>query len=194
MSTTTIEIIIAVAVVAVLVIAAVLIWAFARKRRLDQLRQHFGPEYDHTVQSMGDERKAAAELEGRQKRVEAMEIQPLSTVQRDRFMSQWRATQTNFVDDPAQALSGADQLIQEVMQVRGYPVADFEQQAGDLSVHYPEVVSNYRRAHEIAQRSAQGQADTEEIRQAMVYYRSLFEDLVEAEGVEQKPALQEETK
>ncbi len=194
MSTTTLEIIIAVAVVVVLVIAAVLIWVFARRRRLAQLRQHFGPEYDHTVESMGDERKAVAELEGRQKRVEAMAIQPLSIVQRDRFLSQWHAIQTNFVDDPAQALSGADQLVQEVMQVRGYPVADFEQQAGDLSVHYPEVVSNYRRAHEIAQKSAQGQADTEEIRQAMVSYRSLFEDLVEAEGAEEKPALQEESK
>ncbi len=194
MSTTTIEIIIAVAVVVVLAIAAILIWAFARRRHLAQLRQHFGPEYDHTVQSMGDERKAVAELEGRQKRVEAMAIQPLSLVQRDRFLSRWHAIQANFVDDPSQSLSGADQLIQEVMQVRGYPVADFEQQAGDLSVHYPEVVSNFRRAHEIAQKSAQGQADTEEIRQAMVSYRSLFEDLVEAEGVEEKPALQEETK
>ncbi len=194
MNTTTIEIIIAVAVVAVVVIAAILIWAASRRRHMAELREHFGPEYDHAVKSMGDERAAVAELEQRQKRVEAMELQPLSAVQRDRFLSQWRAIQANFVDDPKQALEGADQLIQEVMQVRGYPVSDFERQAGDLSVHYPEVVSNYRRAHEIAQRSAQGQADTDEIRQAMVYYRSLFEDLVEAEGAEEKPALQEETK
>ncbi len=194
MITTTNEIIIAVAVVVVLVVVAILIWVSARRRHMAKLREHFGPEYDHAVQSMGDERKAVAELEERQKRVDAMEIQPLSTVQRDRYMSQWRAIQTNFVDDPRQALAGADQLIKEVMQVRGYPVADFEQQAGDLSVHYPKVVTNYRHAHEIAQRSAQGQADTEEIRQAMVDYRSLFEDLVEAEGVEEKPALQEESK
>ncbi len=194
MNAQTIDIIIAVAVVAVLVIAASLIWAAARRRHMTQLKEHFGPEYDHAVQSMGDERKAVAELEDRQKRVGAMEIQPLSTVQRDRFMAQWRAIQTNFVDDPRQALAGADQLIQEVMQVRGYPVADFEHQAGDLSVHYPKVVTNFRHAHEIAQRSAQGQADTEEIRQAMVDYRSLFEDLVEAEGAEEKPALQEEAK
>ncbi len=194
MSTNTIEIIIAVAVIAVVVIAALLIWAAARRRHMMELREHFGPEYDHTVQSMGDEHKAVAELEQRQRRVEAMEIQPLSTVQRDRFLSEWRAIQANFVDDPKKALEGADQMIQEVMQLRGYPVADFEQQAGDLSVHYPEVVSNYRRAHEIAQRSAQGQADTEEIRQAMVYYRSLFEELVETEGAEEKPALQEEKK
>jgi flagellar basal body-associated protein FliL len=191
MNTQLITIIIAAAVVAVLVIAGVLIWVFSRRRRLAKLRDQFGPEYDHTVRSMGDERKAVAELEERQKRVEALEIQPLSIVQRDRFVSQWRAIQTNFVDDPRQAIVDADKLIQEVMQLRAYPVTDFEQMAADLSVHYPQVVSNYRRAHEIAEKSAQGQADTEEMRQAMVYYRSLFEDLVEAEGEEEKPALQE---
>ncbi len=194
MTTTTIEIIIAVAVVAVLVIAGILIWALARRRHRTQLREHFGPEYEHAVQSTGDERKAIAELEERQKRVGAMEIQPLSIVQRDRYMSQWCAIQTNFVDDPRQAIVGADQLIQEVMQLRGYPVSDFEQQAGDLSVNHPKVVSNYRAAHEIAERSAQGQADTEELRQAMVYYRSLFEDLVEAQSEEEKPELQEAAK
>lgn len=194
MNTQIITIIIAVAVVAVLVIAGAVIWTMTRRRHLAKLREQFGPEYDHAVKSMGDESKAVVELEERQKRVEAMDIKPLSTVQRDRFVSQWRAIQTNFVDDPRRAIVDADKLIQEVMQLRAYPVSDFEQMAADLSVNYPQVISNYRAAHEIAQKNAQGQADTEEMRQAMVYYRSLFEDLVESEGEEEKPALQEVSK
>lgn len=194
MNSQIITIIIAAAVVAVLVIIGAVVWTTARRRHLARLREQFGPEYDHTVRSMGDETKAAIELEERQKRVEAMEIKPLSAVQRDRFMSQWRAVQTNFVDDPRKAIVDADKLIQEVMQLRAYPVSDFEQMAADLSVHYPQVVSNYRAAHEIAQKNAQGQADTEEMRQAMVYYRSLFEDLVETQSEEEKPELQEVSK
>ncbi len=194
MNSNLIAIIVAVALVAVLVIAGILIWVFSRRRHMAQLREHFGPEYDHTVEAMGDERKAIAELEERQKQVGALDIKPLSIVQRDRFLSQWRGIQTNFVDDPRQSIVSADQLIQEVMQVRGYPVTDFEQQAAVLSVHYPKVVSNYRAAHEIAEKNAQGQADTEELRQAMVYYRSLFEDLLETEGVEDKPEPQEVAK
>ncbi len=194
MNSQLITIIIAAAVVAVLVFAGILVWNFSRRRHKARLREQFGPEYDHTVRTMGDENKAIAELEERQKRVGAMVIQPLTTVQRDRFMAQWHAIQTNFVDDPRQAIVDADHLIQEVMQLRSYQVNDFDQMAADLSVHYPQVVSNYRAAHEIADKSAQGQADTEELRQAMVYYRSLFEDLVEAEGEEEKPVLQEESK
>ncbi len=194
MNSQLITIIIAVAVVAVLVIAGILTWSISRRRHLARLREHFGPEYDHTVREMGDESRAVAELEDRQKRVNAMEIQPLSTVQRDRYMAQWRAIQTNFVDDPRQSIVDADHLIQEVMQERGFAVTDFEQMAADLSVHYPKVISNYRAAHEIAEKNAQGQADTEEMRQAMVYYRSLFEDLVEAAGEEEKPTLQEVAK
>ena len=186
-------IIIILAVVAVLLIGGGLALVFYRRKRAARLREHFGPEYEHTVQSMGDEKKAQVELETRQKRVEAMEIHPISVVQRDRFMAEWRAIQTNFVDEPSQAIVDADRLIQEVMKVRAYPVSDFEQQAADLSVNYPEVVNNYRTAHEIALKNEQHNADTEELRRAMVLYRSLFEDLVETGSTEaEKPVLQKE--
>ncbi len=191
MDTTTIIIILA--VVAILLIGGGLAWIFYRRRHSAQLRERFGPEYEHAVQILGDPHKAEAELEGRQKRVEAMDIHPLSVVQRDRFMAEWRAIQTNFVDEPSQAIVDADHLIQEVMQTRAYPVSDFEQQAADLSVNYPEVVSNYRAAHEIALKNEQQNADTEELRRAMVLYRSLFNDLVEAGPTkeEEKPEIQE---
>lgn len=192
MNTTTIIIILA--AVAIFLIGAGLALVFNRRNRSAELRQHFGPEYDHTVQTLGDERKAQAELEERQKRVEALDIHPLSPGERTRYMAEWRAIQSNFVDEPSQAIVDADRLIQEVMQVRAYPVSNFEQQAADLSVNYPEVVSNYRAAHEIAIKNSQKTADTEELRRAMVLYRSLFEDLVEAQTVEEKPELQEVSK
>ena len=193
MNTTTIIIILA--AVAILLIGGGLAWVFYRRKHKADLRQHFGPEYEHTVQAMGDERKAQAELEERQKRVEALDIHPLSTGERDHYMAEWRTIQSNFVDDPNQAIVDADRLIQEVMQIRAYPVSNFEQQAADLSVNYPEVVSNYRAAHEIAIKNAQKTADTEELRRAMVFYRSLFEDLLETQNVEEeKPVLQEVSK
>ena len=120
--------------------------------------------------------------------------EPLSPGERTHYMAEWRTIQSNFVDEPSQAIVDADRLIQEVMQVRAYPVSNFEQQAADLSVNYPEVVSNYRAAHEIAIKNEQKTADTEELRRAMVLYRSLFEDLVETQTVEEKPELQEVSK
>jgi hypothetical protein len=178
---------IAITVVLVLVIlGAVLGLVFARRRRSEQLHDKFGPEYDHTVQTMGDEKKAQTELNERQKHVEALDIRPLSVSERERYLADWTAVQSKFVDEPGQAIVDADRLIIEVMQVRAYPVSDFEQRAADISVNYPALVSNYRAAREIAIKNEQHQADTEELRQAMIYYRSLFEELLGTDPVANK--------
>ena len=175
---------IVIAVVLVLVIlAAILMPILARRKSSKQLQEHFGPEYDKTVQALGDEKKAQKELEERQKHVEALDIHPLTVNQHERYLAEWAAVQSKFVDQPGEAIVEADRLIMEVMQLRSYQVADFEQRAADLSVNYPALVSNYRAAREIAIKNSQHQANTEELRQAMIYYRSLFEELLETEKV-----------
>ncbi len=170
-------------VVVLVIIGFILGPIFARRRRSERLQDHFGPEYDHTVQTMGDEKKAQTELDERQKHVEALDIRPLSVSERERYLADWTAVKSKFVDEPGQAIVDADRLIIEVMQVRAYPVADFDQRAADISVNYPALVSNYRAAREIAIKNEQHQADTEELRQAMIYYRSLFEELLGTEAV-----------
>ena len=171
-------------VVLVLVIVGVILgMVFARRRRSEQFHDKFGPEYDHTVQTMGGEKKAQTELEERQKHVEALDIRPLSASERERYLTDWTAVQSKFVDEPGQAIVAADRLIIEIMQLRAYPVSDFEQRAADISVAYPALVSNYRAAREIAIKNEQHQADTEELRQAMIHYRSLFDELLGTETV-----------
>ena len=170
-------------VVVLVIIGAVLGVVFSRRRRSDRLHERFGPEYDHTVQTLGDEKKAQTELDARQKHVEALNIRPLSVSERERYLAEWTAVQSKFVDEPGQAIVDADRLIMEVMQVRAYPVSNFEQRAADISVSYPALVSNYRAARVIALKNKEGQADTEELRQAMIYYRSLFEELLGTEPV-----------
>ena len=166
--------IIAAAVLVVLIAA----WAVGRSRRTRQLREGFGPEYERTVDERG-RRQAESELAERQERREKLDIRPLTTAARDRFLERWRTTQERFVDEPEGAVSDADRLVTEVMRERGYPVDDFEQRAADVSVDHPELVENYRAAHDISRRSRDGQASTEDLRQAMVHYRSLFEELLE---------------
>ncbi len=171
-------------VVLVLVIVGVILgYVFSRRRHSERLQDHFGPEYDHTVQAMGDEKKAQVELEERQKHVEALNIIPLTASEREMYIKDWTAVQSKFVDEPGQAIVDADHLIMEVMQKRAYPVSDFEQRAADISVNYPALVTNYRRAREIAIQNEQHQADTEELRQAMIYYRALFQELLGLETV-----------
>ena len=170
-------------VLLLVILGAIFGLVLARRRRSEQLKDQFGPEYDHTVQSMGDEKKAQTELNERQKHVEALDIRPLSVDERERYLADWTAVQSKFVDDPGQAVVDADRLIIEVMQLRAYPVSDFEQRAADISVNYPALVSNYRAAREIAIKNRDNLADTEELRQAMVYYKSLFEELLETEAV-----------
>lgn len=160
----------------VLAVIVIGLWWYSQQRRRGQLRDQFGPEYDRAVRERGGEGAAAKELERRQQRVNALDIKPLDPQVRNRFSQEWRTVQAHFVDDPQTAVAEADRLVGEVMQTRGYPVGDFEQRAADISVDHPQVVENYRSAHDIAQRD--GQATTEDLRKAMVHYRGLFEDLL----------------
>ncbi len=167
-------------VVAILIAAALAVWVFMRERRSKRLRGRFGPEYETVVHEYGDRSKAERVLEQRSKRVERFRIRSLSESERVRFADEWRRTQSHFVDDPSGAIEDADRLVNEAMLARGYPMADFDHRAEDLSVDHPHEVNNYRQAHEIAVRHQRGQASTEDLRKAMVCYRELFDDLLEA--------------
>ena len=164
-----------------IVIAAVLIWLYVRNRRRNTagLRQKFGSEYDRAVLAHGSERKAESKLEGREKRVEKLQIRDLDPTEHERFSKRWESLQSRFVDSPMGAVTEADDLVSSVMKTRGYPLADFDQRAADISVDHPRVVENYRSAHEIALRLGKDQASTEDLRTAMIHYRSLFEELVQ---------------
>jgi hypothetical protein len=174
------------------IIALVLLAAAALiiigQRRTRALHEKFGPEYDRALKSAGDRGVAESELTKRRERVEALMIRPLVPADRERFEKSWDADQARFVDDPRGAVREADRLVAELMQVRGYPVADFEQRAADISVNHPNVVSEYRAARDIAERDARGEANTEQLRKAMVHYRALFRDLlvVDAAGDREK--------
>jgi hypothetical protein len=172
-----------VAVLILLIAGAIMASIFSRRNRTERLQGKFGSEYDHTVQALGGEKKAHTELEERQKYVASLDIHPLSAVEGERYAADWVAVQSKFVDDPGQAIIDADRLIMEVMHLRNYPISDFEQRAADISVNYPELVSNYRAARAIAIKNEQQQADTEELRQALIYYRSLFDELLETEPI-----------
>jgi hypothetical protein len=174
-------IIIVVVVLAVLAIAAGVI---LRTRRTTKLKHRFGPEYERAVEETGGRRRAEAQLHAREKRVEAFELQPLRAGERERYGVAWRDIQAEFVDNPKTAVSRADQLLSEIMAARGYPVGEFEQRAADLSVDHPVVVQNYRAGHDIALRHSKGDVvGTEDLRQAMIHYRALFDDLIEPEPV-----------
>lgn len=173
--------VVVISVLVLLIFGGILGWIFYRSRRSAQLQDKFGPEYQHTVEVMGNAHKAESELNARKKHVEALEIRPLTQVEKDRYQTDWIAVQSKFVDEPGKAVVDADHLIMEVMQLRAYPVADFEQRAADLSVQYPDLVSNYRAARLIAIKNEQKTANTEELRQAMIYYRSLFDELLDVE-------------
>jgi hypothetical protein len=166
--------------VAVLVIA-VLVWLYVQKRRSTTaaLRQKFGPEYERAVQKHGSERKAEAKLADRQERVEKLNIRDLDPMERERFSKQWESVQSRFVDSPRGAVAEADDLVSSLMKTRGYPVSDFDQRAADISVDHPRVVENYRSAHDVALRLGTNGASTEDMRTAMIHYRSLFEELVQ---------------
>src|ERR1700724_339409 len=169
---------IALAAVVILVIA---VWVYVRKRRsmTAGLRQKFGPEYERAVQKHGSERKAEAKLVDRQQRVEKLNIRDLDPMERERFSKRWESVQSRFVDSPKGAGTEADGLGAALMKTRGYPVSDFDQRAAEISVDHPRVVENYRSAHEIALRVGKDGATTEDLRTAMIHYRSLFEELVQ---------------
>jgi hypothetical protein len=164
----------------VLVIVGVAAWAYSRRQRGARLRERFGPEYERTVQSVGDPARAEAILKERADRVARFKLHALTSEQRDAFTREWRRVQARFVDDPGGAVTEADHLVTQVMTARGYPLEDFDRRADDLSVDHPVVVDNYRKARALATRHQRGQAGTEELRQAVVNYRSLFDELLEA--------------
>jgi hypothetical protein len=166
-------------VVAVMVVGVIAIWLFIRKHRTERLRTQFGgAEYARAVKEGGSRRQAEAGLDKRVERVEGLHIRPLAPGDRARFVESWGRVQARFVDGPGGAVTDADQLLRDVMSTRGYPVSDFEQRAADISVDHPLVLENYRAAHQSALRQTRGQASTEDLRQAMIHYRTLFEELV----------------
>lgn len=167
-----------------IVIAAVVIIAIiavaARQRRTAALRQRFGPEYERAVEVRQGRRPAEAELRDREKQRAQLDIRPLPEDIRMRFAEEWRETQERFVDQPSDAVVAADRLVHSVMEARGYPMRHFDAQAGLVSVDHPEVVENYRVAHGIFERAQQQQASTEDLREALLRYRSLFDELLQA--------------
>jgi hypothetical protein len=168
-------------VVAALVVAAVA-YKLGRRQRSEGLRERFGPEYERTVAERGQRSAAESELSQRERRREQLDITPLSSEARERYATSWRETQTRFVDEPSEAVQQADELVRRVMGERGYPVESFDQQESDISVDHPGVVRDYRAAHGISLANNHGQASTEDLRQAMVHYRSLFDDLLGSGG------------
>ena len=165
-------------IVAVLAIAFAA-WAILKREKTRKLKRQFGPEYDRVVDKEKNPHRAEAVLGERQKRVEKYPIRILTKEERDGFAARWLSVQERFVDDPRDAVAQADALITEAMRARGYPMADFEQRAADLSVDYPAVVQDYRAAHDLALRDARGPLATEDLRRAMQYYRTLFEHVLE---------------
>jgi hypothetical protein len=168
-----------IAVIVVVVLLALLAVFAGRQRRSRKLQESFGPEYERTVSETGDRRAAEAELRERTERRQSFDVVPLESEARARYIEAWRHTQAQFVDEPAEATREADRLITSVMRDRGYPIDDFEQRAADISVDHPQVVDDYRAAHAIAAANERSEASTEDLRQALVHYRSLFEELLE---------------
>jgi hypothetical protein len=166
----------------VVVVAIALVAVGVRKRKTAMLRERFGPEYDRAVENRGDQRAAEADLRAREKQRAQFEVTPLPEAARLRFAAEWRDVQENFIDQPAQAATAADTLITRVMEARGYPMNDFEVQADLVSVDHPETVENYRFAHAVQERSQTQQASTEDLREALLRYRSLFDELLRPDG------------
>ena len=164
-------------IVAILIIAVVASRHRARVRRVE-LQRKFGPEYDRAVEEYGPD-GAQRELASRAKRVEHFQFRELNATDRARFLDGWTRIQSQFVDDPGVAVTGANELINEVMRARGYPTDHFEQRVADLSVEHASVVQHYRAAKALADSNRNGQANTEQLRQAVVHYRMLFADLLQ---------------
>ena len=165
--------------IAIVVIVAIAAWAWVQARRTTALRHRFGPEYERAVNEYGGKTHAEKALERRTERTEKYHIRSLTEQEQHAFSEQWRTIQARFVDDPQAAIRDADTAVSEVMRARGYPMADFERRAEDISVDHPHVVNNYRAAHEIALTEQQGRATTEDLRRGLVLYRDLFDELLE---------------
>jgi LPXTG-motif cell wall-anchored protein len=182
--------------VVVLALIALAAWFFYQKKQSHRLQQRFGTEYRRTVDELGSETKAESELKAREKRVERLNLVPLAPSEAAKFSQDWKVLQGRFVDNPKGVVVQADQLVRELMLKRGYPMGDFERRAADISVDHPAVVDNYRAAQAIAARDERGEANTEELRKAVVHYRALFNELLEVREAKQEvmPAKQMEVR
>jgi len=159
---------------------------FYQKKQSQRLQQRFGPEYGRTIDELGSQTKGESELKAREKRVERLNILPLAPSDAAKFSGAWKSLQVRFVDDPKGVVVQADLLVRELMLKRGYPVADFERRAADISVDHPAVVDHYRAAQAVVVRGERGEADTEELRTAVVHYRALFDDLLGIKEAQQE--------
>jgi hypothetical protein len=183
----TVAIIVLGIIAVVAIVAGLLVWLTQQDdKRRKEVREKFGPEYHELRSRYGDSYRADRELEARQRRVDSYDLRPIPATEARRYADEWRETQSRFVDDPSTAIGEADALVTEAMRASGYPVGDFEQQSTDVSVDHAGVVQDYRSAHEISERNARGDADTESLRQAMVHYRRIFEELLEPEMAGQR--------
>ena len=173
-----------IAVVVVVIVVGMIAMSASRKRRTRGLQEGFGPEYDRTVETTGDRKAAERDLEERRERREQLDIRELAPAARERYAGEWRDVQVRFVDNPGGAVREADTLVQQVMRDRGYPTDDFEQRAADISVDHPHVAEHYRAAHGVWSANERGQASTEDLRQSLVHYRSLFDELLGTGGAD----------
>jgi hypothetical protein len=188
-SFTNMELIVAAFVLVVIVAIAVAAYMEHRKTKTQGLRKRFGSEYDREVLKHGSSSQAESKLADRETHVKTLEIRDLGVVERDRFLTEWYTVQSRFVDHPKAAVTEADDLINALLEARGYPHATFEQRAADLSVSYPRVMENYRLAHAVAVRLGKVEATTEELRAAIIQYRAIFDELAQPlKPAEQKSA------
>jgi hypothetical protein len=170
-----------IAIIVVLLLVTILLtaaWALFRRQRTKRLRRRFGPEYDHAATRLGDRRQAELELANREKQAKSLKIHPLPQEEVDQFTQAWQGVQTRFVDEPTEAITDAENLVIEVMQARGYPAMDFERRVEYMSVDHPRAAQNYRAAHEITQKIKSQETTTEDLRQAVTYYRELLNELL----------------
>ena len=176
-------------VVAVVAIVVVMVaWAASSRIRRERLKTRFGPEYDRALARTRSPRKAEAMLLSRERRVAGLHIRPLTPADAEGFAEEWRQLQKRFVDEPDAVVSQADALVSEVLRARGYPVGDFEQRVDDISVDHPDAVSHYRLARDLARNRARGEGRTEDLRQALVHYRALFDELLDLKSHEPEHA------
>ncbi len=176
-------------ILALVAVAALAIFVEMRRKKSAGLREKFGSEYDRAVVTHGSQGKAEAKLTDRAARVDKLTIRELGATERERYLADWNTLQARFVDHPKSAVTEADELITSLLQARGYPVGGFEQRAADMSVDYPRVMENYRAAQSIAVRTGTADATTEELRTAMIHYRGIFDELMQARKLaEAKPA------
>ena len=169
----------AIIVVAAVVLVAIVVWRALATKKTRALQGRFGPEYDRALDGADSRRQAEADLKARAERRDELDIRPLAPGARERYLVEWQRVQARFVDDPDGAVRESDMLIQQVMSDRGYPMDDFDQRAADISVDHPDVVENYREGHRLTRAAATGDGTTEDLRQAMVHYRALFDELLE---------------